>query len=115
MMKASGRPATRGVTDWVQFFDAVDETRRSKSFSELKRVYSRSRRTRERALIHATARALAVELKLDPPWWAVRPQALPQPYFVAGVENLKASALLESPVMFRQNNIFVLSNFLQRV
>lgn len=113
-MRGPGKPPRVGVTDWVPFFDAVDEVRRSRKFGELKRLYSRSRRTRERALLNATACALAAELGQSPPWWAARPLVLPEPYFVSGVENLKASALVESPIEFRRNNVFVLGNFLSR-
>ncbi len=113
-MRRPGKPPKQGVTDWVSFFDAVDEVRRSRSFVALKRLYSRSRRTRERALLNATACALAAELGDAPPWWAMRPLLLPDPYFVAGMENLKASALVESPLPFRRNNVFVLGNFLSR-
>jgi hypothetical protein len=113
-MRSPGKPPTQGVTDWVSFFNAVDEVRRSRRFEALKRLYSRSRRTRERALLNATACALAAELGDAPPWWAMRPLFLPDPYFVAGVENLKASALQESPIQFRRNNVFVLGNFLSR-
>jgi hypothetical protein len=113
-MRRPGKPPTQGVTDWVSFFDAVDEVRRSRRFEALKRLYSRSRRTRERALLNATACALAAEFGDAPPWWAMRPLVLPDPYFVAGVENLKASALQESPIQFRRNNVFVLGNFLSR-
>jgi hypothetical protein len=113
-MRRPGKPPKQGVTDWVPFFDAVDEVRRSRSFAALKRLYSRSRRTRERALLNSTACALAAELRDAPPWWAMRPLLLPDPWFVAGVENLKASALVESPIQFRRNNIFVLGNFLSR-
>ena len=34
---------------------------------------------------------------------------------VPGYENLKASALVESPVPFRSRNVFVFANFLDRV
>lgn len=104
----------RGVGDWVTFFDAVDEVRRTRSFQSLRRLYRRSRRTRERALLNATACALARELGEPSPWWAMRPLTLEDPWFVAGVENLKASALVESPIHFRRNNVFVLGNFLSR-
>lgn len=110
-----GRPAKGVVTDWIDFFDAVDETRRSRNFSALKRLYSKSRRTREKALINATARFLADEQKVDYTWWSRKPIFLNEPYFVSGFDNLKASALLESNVEFRKNNIFVLANFLERV
>jgi hypothetical protein len=113
-MRRPGKPPKQGVSDWVPFFNAVDEVRRSRNFAVLKRLYSRSRRTRERALLNATACALAAEFGGAPPWWAMRPLFLPDPWFVAGIENLKASALVESPVQFRRNNIFVLGNFLSR-
>ncbi len=113
-MRRRGKPPKQGVTDWVPFFDAVDEVRRSQRFEPLKRLYSRSRRTRERALLNSTACALAAELGEAPPWWAMRSLALPEPWFVSGMENLKASALVESPIPFRRNNIFVLGNFLSR-
>jgi hypothetical protein len=44
----------------------------------------------------------------------MHPHALSEPWFVSGMENLKASALLESPLPFRRNNVFVLGNFLSR-
>jgi hypothetical protein len=113
-MRGPGKPPTLGVTDWVSFFDAVDEVRRSRRFDALRQLYSRSRRTRERALLNSTACALAAELGAAPPWWAMRPLILPEPWFVAGMENLKASALVESPLAFRRNNVFVLGNFLSR-
>jgi hypothetical protein len=113
-MRRPGKPPNQGVTDWVPFFNAVDDVRRSRRFDPLKRLYSRSRRTRERALINATACALAAELGEAPPWWAMHPHALSEPWFVSGMENLKASALMESPLPFRRNNVFVLGNFLSR-
>jgi hypothetical protein len=114
-MKSPGRPPQKGITDWVPFFDAVDEARRSRRFDALRSLYSRSRRTRERALLNSTACALAAEFGDAPPWWAVHPLALPQPWFVAGMESLKATALVESPLPYRRNNIFVLGNFLTRI
>lgn len=113
-MKSPGRPPSKGVSNWTLFFDAVDEARRERRFDALRKLYSRSRRTRERALLNATACALAAEFGTAPPWWAMYPLALPKPWFVAEVENLKATALVESPLPFRRNNIFVLGNFLSR-
>ena len=40
---------------------------------------------------------------------------LDKPWFVSGFENLKSTALIESPLNFRKRNIFVLGNFLTRV
>jgi hypothetical protein len=109
------RPPQANVTDWVSFFNAVDEVRRTKTFLSLKKLLSKSRRTREKSLINSTARCLANELKLEYPWWARHILYLKEPYFVSGIENLKAAALQESDIEFRKNNIFVLNNFLVRV
>jgi transcriptional regulator with XRE-family HTH domain len=68
-----------------------------------------------RALMAATTESLCEEIGFTPPHWTSEIKALSRPYFVAGVENLKASALLESPFAFRRRNIFVLENFLSRV
>jgi hypothetical protein len=58
--------------------------------------------------------ALCHEQGVEAPDWPSAVGVLPDPWFVSGTENLKASALLESPVRFRRRNIFVLSNFLSR-
>lgn len=67
-----------------------------------------------RALIASTVIYLCEEAFVSPPSWARQTPALENPWFVSGIESLKASALLESPVSFRSKNIFVLENFLQR-
>ncbi|MDQ2640692.1 MAG: hypothetical protein M3Y79_08955 [Pseudomonadota bacterium] len=113
-MNRRGRPPREGISNWVPFLDAVDDARRTRSFGGLRALYSRSRRTREKSLLNATACALAAEFQQPPPWWAMHPLTLPEPWFVAGIENLKATALVESPLPFRRNNIFVLGNFLSR-
>lgn len=67
------------------------------------------------ALLAATAHYLCNEAKLQiPDWlWAVPPCR--DPWFVSGMESLKAIALVESPLPFRLRKIFVLENFLTRV
>lgn len=113
-MKPAGRPPKHGASDWTPFFDAVDEARRNRSFDALLSLYTRSQNTRDRALLNSTACALAAEFGEAPPVWAMDPLELPKPWFVAGVESLKAMALVESPLSFRRNNIFVLGHFLSR-
>lgn len=66
------------------------------------------------ALLASVVETLAEEQGQNVPTWAARVPPLESPWFVSGTENLKASALLESPVHFRKRKIFVLSNFLQR-
>ena len=111
-----GRPASVGVRDWTRFMDCVDECRRQRSVAPLFELLTKSRISRERALINATARHLCLsEFKVFVPDWAKNYIWLKEPWFVSGVENLKATALIESPAEFRANHIFVLSNFLSRV
>lgn len=113
-MKPAGRPPNHTASEWAPFFDAVDEARRNRSFDALYALYTSSQSTRDRALLNSTACVLAAEFGETPAEWAMDPLELPKPWFVAGVESLKAMALVESPLPFRRNNIFVLRNFLSR-
>ncbi len=110
-----GRPITKAKINGVHFFDAVDDVRAQKKFNALKQISDTSRSSREKALVNSTVKALAKELKIQEPLWAHAHQPLKEPYFVSQIENLKASALLESSAYFKMNNIFVLENFLDRV
>lgn len=67
------------------------------------------------ALLASTAEYLCEELNIEPPEWIVEVPACKDPWFVSGIENLKAIAIVESPVHFRIRKIFVLENFLERV
>lgn len=69
---------------------------------------------RLKALVASTVERLCEELTVSPPDWRKGIGPLPNPWFVAGIENLKAMALVESPATFRARNIFVLDNFLSR-
>lgn len=66
------------------------------------------------ALITATVETLCDEATISAPLWCNAVAPLSDPWFVSGIENLKASALTESPVHFRSRNIFVLASFLAR-
>ena len=66
------------------------------------------------ALLASTAESLCDEIKLNAPEWLSQVPAAAQPYFVSGLENLKAISLVESPLRFRLRKIFVLENFLTR-
>jgi hypothetical protein len=69
---------------------------------------------RLRALLACVVEALCSELGLPTPEWSLATPPLAHPWFVSGVENLKAMALVESPAWFRRRNVFVLGNFLNR-
>lgn len=66
------------------------------------------------ALLASTVEQLCASRYIVEPWWVGGVPGLPEPWFVSGIENLKVTALLESPVHFRKRNIFVLDNFLER-
>ena len=66
------------------------------------------------ALLASVVLALCWEAGIDPPSWARVRRFLPRPFFPSETESLKASALVESPLAFRRNNIYVLDNFLER-
>ncbi len=67
------------------------------------------------ALLASTVEYLCAELGLEAPKWVIEVPAVPEPWFVSGLENLKAITLVETPVWFRVRKIFVLENFLSRV
>lgn len=67
-----------------------------------------------RALLTSTVDALCDETGLPLPWWSAGIAPLADPWFVAGIESLKAIAIVEAPIHFRKRNIFVLNNFLER-
>ncbi len=48
------------------------------------------------------------------PEWCRGIGRLEDPWFLSEAESLKASALVESPAIFRKRNLFVLGNFLER-
>lgn len=67
------------------------------------------------AMLASTAESLCDELGLSVPEWLNEISACREPYFVADLENLKAAAIVQSPLRFRIRKIFVLENFLSRV
>lgn len=105
-----------GFDSWkIHIFNMVDAFRKNPDVRQLMLPPVRSLDLRIRALISATVRVLCDEVELDPPSWTLQNIFLPEPWFVAGMESLKASSLLETPVHFRRHNIFVLENFLERL
>ena len=67
------------------------------------------------ALLASIVEALCLEMNLEPPDVVFNVPPLKSPYFVSGIESLKAITIVESPVTFKRRNIFVLKNFLERV
>ena len=104
-----------GFESWkLHFMDFVDEFRRGLDPRLIILPPTDKLPLKLRALLASITVELCQEVGAKAPSWATRKYFLPEPWFIAGVEALKASALLESPIAFRVNNIFVLENFLQR-
>lgn len=104
-----------GESSWkIHIFNFVDSFRRVPDSRMLILPPKGSLEIRLQALIRSVVLQLCEEVELDPPEWARVPCFLPRPWFVSEIESLKASAILESGIHFRRNNIFVLNNFLKR-
>jgi transcriptional regulator with XRE-family HTH domain len=103
-----------GFESWkIHLFDFVDAFRATRH-CELLDPPVTGLDIRLQALCATVVEALCAENGLRAPPWCAGIPPLSQPWFVAGIENLKASALVESPAWFRSRNIFVLGNFLSR-
>ena len=97
------------------FFDFVDDFRYCRNLSLLLPEPFELGSPRLDAILASTVEYLCGELKLTTPDWSWEVLGLAEPWFVAEIEDLKAFAIVESPVFFRRRNIFVLGNFLSRV
>jgi hypothetical protein len=98
----------------VTLMDFVDDFRYYKDPAVLKHTFHTGDE-RWDALIASTVDYLCRELKITAPSWLSSVPACKDPWFVSGMEDLKAIALVESPLPFRLRKIFVLENFLSRV
>ncbi|MBI3706975.1 MAG: hypothetical protein HY246_04765 [Proteobacteria bacterium] len=67
------------------------------------------------AYLAAVAEHLAWRFDLSSPEWTEKPSRfLHKPFFAGGLESLKATLLVESPVAFRRRMLFVSENVLSR-
>jgi transcriptional regulator with XRE-family HTH domain len=104
-----------GSDSWrIHLFNFVDRFRSDREPALIERPPISELDMRIRALIASTVDALCSESGVPASSWCRGIPALEHPWFVSGVENLKAMALVESPASFRERNIFVLGNFLDR-
>ena len=108
--RASGEPE-----NWcVHLMDFVDDFRYHKDARAVAEPFALTDKRLD-AVLASTAEALCDELGINVPTWLAEVPAAPEPYFVGGLENLKAISIVESPLRFRLRKIFVLENFLSRV
>lgn len=104
-----------GFSSWkIHFMDLVDYFRRTLDTGCLLVAPSQKIDNKLYALLSSIVQQISFDTGVLPPLWSTQPQFLDRPWFVAETESLKAFAILESPLSFRANNIFVLGNFLER-
>jgi transcriptional regulator with XRE-family HTH domain len=115
LAEAADRIIDDSFGSWkVHLFDFVDAFRRSPAASAVERAPSLASEPRVLALFAATVETLCAERGVTPPLWCAGVRPLAQPWFVSDAENLKVSALLESPAAFRRRGVYVMSGFLDR-
>lgn len=98
----------------LHLMNFVDDFRGHKNVEALRIPFTLTD-SRFDAIFASTAETLCDEASLAPPQWLADIPGCHEPWFVAGMESLKAIALAESPLRFRIRKIFVLQNFLTRV
>ena len=113
-LAATKRKIEQDPKHWSLYvMEFVDDFRRSGDLRMLEEPFQSSNE-RFDALLASTAETLCDEKQLPSPKWLSDIPATRHPWFVAGVESLKAIALAESPLRFRLRKVFVLENFLAR-
>lgn len=98
----------------IHFYDFVDDFRYHQNLEAVSEPFAFDNNKFD-ALLASTIEALCQELNLEIPIWTKEVAPCDKPFFVAGFENLKATAIVESPLPFRIRKIFVTNGFLQRV
>ncbi len=98
----------------IYFYDFVDDFRYHKNLQAVSESFVFDNNKLD-ALLASTVEMLCKEMGLQVPDWTKDVPACDDPFFVSGFENLKATAIVESPLPFRIRKIFVTGSFLQRV
>ncbi len=101
--------------NWIYMMDFVDDFRYYKESDAIKDAIVTGKDADLDALLASVVEYLCDEIGSDAPGWTASISACKDPYFVHGMENLKAISVVESPLRFRIRKIFVLENFLSRV
>jgi hypothetical protein len=101
--------------DWlIPFMEFVDDFRRTKDINMIQKAFELTDPKID-SILASTIEYLCHEMHLETPNWVWDIPVCREPWFVSGIESLKAVTICESPVYFRRRNIFVLENFLDRV
>jgi hypothetical protein len=104
-----------GESSWkIHFMNFVDEFRRSMDTRLIALPPPSNLSDRLKALMASIVCELCRENAIQAPRWAERTFTLSKPWFVSESEALKPMMIVESPLAFRRNQIFVGTNFLDR-
>ncbi|MGD9563136.1 MAG: hypothetical protein AB7F88_13105 [Pyrinomonadaceae bacterium] len=98
----------------IHLLDFVDDFRCHKSPTAIVEPFELSDERMD-ALLAGVIETLCDELGIQIPDWLGQVPSCREPYFVSGIESLKAISLVQTPVRFRLRKIFVLENALHRV
>ena len=98
----------------IPLMDFVDDFRRGRSAAAIADPFTLDDE-RIDAVLASVIEHLCDELKIAVPEWLAAVPSCRKPYFVSGIDNLKATAIVESPLRFRMRKVFVMENFLYRV
>ena len=114
-LKATKEKIVAEPKHWrVWLMDFVDDFRYYKNVEMIAEPFELSDEKTD-ALLASTIEYLCDEMKIETPEWLNKIHSCKEPYFVSGIENLKATAIVESPLRFWVRKVFVLENFLSRV
>ena len=105
----------KDTENWIiAFMDFVDDFRYYKDAAVIEEPLELNNEKFD-ALLASAIEYLCDEMGMEPPEWVWEVPPCKDPWFVSGMESLKAITIVESPVYFRRRKIFVLENFLSRV
>ena len=99
---------------YVPLMEFVDDWRSAPDVARMREPFALGGDAKLDALLAGVIEMLCKEVGYEAPPWGEAVGPAPRPWFVSGLENLKASALVESPVYLRRRRVFVLENFLDR-
>ena len=104
-----------GFDSWkIHFMNLVDEFHKNPDPRLLLLPPPRSLDPKLVAMCASIVCTLSKEVGMQPPLWADKDYYLDQPWFPSGIDSLKALNVLESPLPFRRNNLFIGMNFMER-
>jgi hypothetical protein len=98
----------------IPLMDFVDDFRRNRDLLAISEPFEFNDEEKD-AVFAGVIETLCDELGLDVPIWLAEVPTPRHPVFLSRMENLKAIAIVESPVRMRLRKVFVMENFLHRV